>query len=153
MTGWPGRLLKEWTVLGQLKAGTGLPETPIYPEAVAGTGVIGPIRPALTGASIYASRGGAHLNAAAYTAPLPGQWGTAARNSITGPNQFSLDASLARTFRPNGRFYLDARVDATNLLNHGVFTGWITTVNSTQFGLPVAANPMRSLETTLRLRF
>ena len=153
MTGWSGRLLKEWTVLGQLKTGTGLPATPIYPEAIAGTGVIGPIRPALTGASIYASRGGAHLNAAAYTAPLPGQWGTAGRNSITGPNQFSLDASLARTFRPNGRFYLDARVDATNLLNHGVFTGWITTVNSTQFGLPVAANPMRSLETTLRLRF
>jgi trimeric autotransporter adhesin len=153
MSGWSGRLLKEWTVLTQLKTGTGLPETPIYPEAVSGTGVIGPIRPTLTGAPLYVSRGGAHLNASAYTAPVPGQWGTAGRNSITGPNQFSLDASLARTFRPNGRFNLDVRMDATNLLNHGVFTGWITTVNSTQFGLPMAVNPMRSLETTLRLRF
>jgi len=44
-------------------------------------------------------------------------------------------------------------VDATNLLNHGVFTSWNTTVNSTQFGLPLAASPMRSLETSLRLRF
>jgi hypothetical protein len=44
-------------------------------------------------------------------------------------------------------------VDATNLLNHAVFSGWNATVNSTQFGLPVAANPMRSLQTTLRLRF
>jgi hypothetical protein len=102
---------------------------------------------------IYGSQIATHLNPAAYTAPLAGQWGTAGRNSITGPNQFSLDASLARTFRPSGRFFLDARVDATNLLNHGVFTGWVTTVNSTQFGLPVAASPMRSLETTLRLRF
>jgi hypothetical protein len=44
-------------------------------------------------------------------------------------------------------------VDATNVLNRGVFTAWNTTVNSTQFGLPLAANPMRSLQTTLRLRF
>jgi hypothetical protein len=153
MTGWRGRLLKEWTVLTQLKTGSGLPETPVYPEAVTGTGVIGPLRPTLTGAPIYTTQAGAHLNAAAYRAPLPGEWGTAGRNSITGPNQFSLDASLARTFRPGGRLFLDARVDATNVLNHGVFTGWIATVNSAQFGLPIAANPMRSLETTLRLRF
>ena len=60
---------------------------------------------------------------------------------------------LVRSFRPSSRFYLDLRVDATNLLNHRVFTDWNTTVNSTQFGLPIAANPMRSLETSLRLRF
>ena len=64
-----------------------------------------------------------------------------------------LPGSPRRTFRPNTKIYLIARVDATNLLNHGVFTGWITTVNSTQFGLPAAANPMRSLQTTIRLRF
>jgi hypothetical protein len=120
--------------------------------AVPGTGATGTIRPDPTGASIYASAG-AHLNAAAYAAPLPGQWGTAGRNSITGPEQFSLDAALVRSFHPSSHFYLDLRVNATNLLNHGVFTGWNTTVNSTQFGLPIAANPMRSLETTLRLRF
>jgi hypothetical protein len=86
-------------------------------------------------------------------APLPGQWGTAGRNSITGPGQFSLDTSVARTFRPSGRFYLDLKVAATNMLNHPVFTGWNTTVNSTQFGLPLNPNAMRSLQTSLRLRF
>ena len=99
------------------------------------------------------SRGSQHLNPAAYSAPLLGQWGTAGRNSITGPSQFSLDSSVARTFRPSGRFYLDLKVAATNMLNHPVFTGWNTTVNSTQFGLPLNPNPMRSLETSLRLRF
>jgi len=153
MSGWRGRLLKEWTTLAQVVAGTGLPETPIYLAAVPGAGFTGTIRPDLTGTSIYTSHAGLHLNAAAYTAPQAGQWGTAGRNSITGPGQFTLNTSLARTFRPRGRFYLDARVDATNLLNHVVFTNWITTVNSTQFGLPLGANPMRSLETTLRLRF
>ena len=153
MTGWRGRMLKGWTVLTAIVAGTGLAETPVYLAAVPGTGATGTIRPDPTGSSIYASPAGVHLNPAAYAAPLPGQWGTAGRNSITGPDQFSLDAALVRSFRPSSRFYLDLRVNATNLLNHGVFTGWDTTVNSTQFGLPIAANPMRSLETTLRLRF
>ncbi len=153
MRGWSGRLLKEWTVLTQVTAGTGMPETPTYLAAVPGTGFTGTIRPNPTGAPIYNSSAGAHLNAAAYAAPLTGQWGTAGRDSITGPSQFSLDSSLERTFRPNTKLYLILRVDATNVLNHGVFTGWYTTVNSTQFGLPAAANPMRSLQTTIRLRF
>ncbi len=153
MSGKRGKLLKEWTVSAQIVAGTGLPETPIYLAAVPGAGFTGTIRPNLTGADVYATRPGYYLNSAAFAAPSPGNWGTAGRNSITGPSQFSLNSSLARTFRPSGRFYLDARVDATNLLNHVVFTSWYPTVNSIQFGVPVAANPMRSLETTLRLRF
>ena len=108
MTGWPGRLFKGWTFLSRITAGTGLPETPVYLAAVPGTGVTGTIRPDLTGAPIYVSVAGAHLNAAAYTAPQSGQWGTAGRNSVTGPDQFSLDCSLARTFRPTARFYVDA---------------------------------------------
>lgn len=151
--GWSGRLLKEWTFLTRISTGSGLTQTPVYLAAVPGTGYTGTIRPDLTGASISSSQPGIHLNAAAYATPATGQWGNAGRNSITGPDPFSLDASLARTFRPSSRFFLDARIDTTNLLNRGVFTGWITTVNSTQFGLPLAANPMRSLETTVRLRF
>jgi hypothetical protein len=151
--GWPGRMLKEWTVLTQINTGSGLPETPVYPAAVPGTGWIGPLRPSLTGASIYSAQGRAHLNAAAYAAPVAGTWGMAPRNSIRGPNTFSLDGAMQRTFRPSTHFYLDVRVDATNVLNHAVFNNWNTTVGSTQFGQPVAASQMRSLQTTLRLRF
>ncbi len=151
--GWRGRVLKEWTVVATSVIGSGLPETPVYLAAVPGTGFTGTIRPDPTGAPITLSQGRQHLNPSAYSAPFMGQWGTAGRNSITGPNQISLDSSVARTFRPSGRFFLDAKVAATNLLNHPVFTGWNTTVNSTQFGLPLAPNAMRSLETSLRLRF
>jgi hypothetical protein len=153
MSGWRGRILKEWTLLTKITVGTGLPQSPSYQAAVPGTGFYNTIRPSLTGAPIYVSNASVHLNSAAYAAPLAGQWGTAGRDSITGPSQFSLDTSLERTFRPTTKFNLIARVDATNLLNHAVFTGWNTAVNSAQFGVPASVNPMRSLQTTVRLRF
>jgi hypothetical protein len=153
LRGWKGALFKEWTFLTQISVGSGLPQTPIYLAAVPGTGVTGTIRPDYTGAPLYASPSGLSLNPGAYAVPLPGQWGNAGRNSIIGPAQFTLNASMGRTFRLSGRFNLDLRVDSTNLLNHVTFTSWDTTVNSTQFGLPTTANAMRSMQTTLRLRF
>jgi hypothetical protein len=153
LTGWKGALLKEWTFATQVTAGSGLPQTPVYLAPVQGTGITGTIRPDYTGQPLYASPAGFYLNPAAYTAPLPGQWGNAGRNSIAGPAQFTLNASLGRTFRVGDRFNLDFRVDSTNALNHVTFTAWNTTIDNTQFGLPAAANAMRSLQTTLRLRF
>jgi len=153
LDGWKGTLLKEWTVMSRISAGSGLPETPVYLASVPDTGITGTIRPNVTGASIYRGSGGYFLNAAAYSAPAAGQWGNARRNSITGPGQFSLDASLSRTFRLRPPFNFDVRLDATNLLNHVVYTNWNATVNSTIFGLPTSANPMRSLQLTGRLRF
>ena len=153
LTGWRGTLFKEWTFATQITAGSGLPETPVYQAPVQGTGVTGTIRPDYTGAALYAAAPGFFLNPAAYTAPLPGQWGNAGRDSITGPAQFTLNASVGRIFRVSDRFNLDVRADSTNPLNHVTFTTWNTIVNSTQFGLPAAANTMRSLQLTLRLRF
>jgi hypothetical protein len=153
MRGWKGTLYKEWSVITQITAGSGMPETPIYLAATPGTGFTSSLRPDTTGAPIYAAAAGYFLNAAAYTAPPSGQWGNAGRDSITGPSQFALSASMGRTFRVNSRYNLDFRIDATNFLNHATFTAWDTTINSTQFGLPTAANAQRSLRATLRLRF
>ena len=76
------------------------------------------------------------------------------KSSVTA-GVFTLNAALGRTFRLDSRYSLDLRVDATNPLNHVTYTGWNTawTSTSTQFGLPQAANAMRSLQTNLRLRF
>ena len=151
--GWAGRMLKEWTVLGNLNFGTGLPETPLFPAAVPGTGFTNVIRPSLTGAPIYGGQSGRHLNAAAFSAPAAGQWGTAGRDSLTGPNQFSFNSSLARTFRPHGKSYLDIAILSTNTLNHAAFSSWTNSVTSTQFGLPMAPGAMRSLQISAHLRF
>ncbi|HEY7335566.1 MAG TPA: TonB-dependent receptor [Bryobacteraceae bacterium] len=154
LSGWRGALMKEWTLASQMTVGSGLPLSPSYPAlAVNGTGVTGPVRPDYTGAPLYAAGGGRFLNPDAYAPPASGQWGNAGRDSITGPSQFSLNASLARTFRVNDRISLDLRVDSNNVLNHVVFTSWNTSFNNAQFGLPVAANGMRNIQTTLRMRF
>jgi Carboxypeptidase regulatory-like domain len=166
--GWRGTLLKEWTVAGTITDGSGLPQTPVYLAAVNGTGVTGSIRPDRTTSPIYAGSSGHFLNPAAYATPQPGQWGTAGRDSIVGPGQFTFNASLARTFRIEKRYNLDIRVDSTNLLNHVVYSSWDTTLNPISnpgsnsifttelnplFGLPTAANAMRSMQVTARLRF
>jgi len=154
LSGWKGALYKEWTVSTNITAGTGLPLTPSYQEAVQGTGITGPVRPDYTGLNVYDAPEGRFLNPQAYTAPAAGQWGDAGRDSITGPAQFSLNASLARTFRITDKLNLDVRVDSTNTLNHVTFGSWITVVNSPQFGAPPAtANAMRAMITTVRLRF
>jgi hypothetical protein len=147
--GWKGTAFKGWTLISQLNAGSGLPATPVYAVAVQGTGVTGTIRPDTTGVPVQAAPPGRYLNPAAYTAPQPGQWGTAGRNSILGPSQFTLNASLARTFAEN----LDLRFDSTNVLNHVTYPSWNTVVTNSQFGLPSTANAMRSLQATLRWRF
>jgi hypothetical protein len=133
--------------------GSGLPETPIYLAAVPGTGVTGTIRPYYTGAPLDSALSGSFINPAAYAPPAPGQWGNAGRDSITGPAQFTLNASLGRTFRLNEGINLDLRADSTNAPNHVSFTAWNTTINSAQFGLPVGANAMRKVQFTLRLKF
>jgi hypothetical protein len=153
VNGWKGALFKEWTTTTQITATTGMPLTPVDFLAVAGTGVTGSIRPEYTGAPLYSAPAGLFLNPAAYAAPPPGQWGNAGRNSITGPSQFTLNASFGRVFQVTERLGLDFRIDATNALNHVTFPSWNTTVNSSQFGLANPANAMRSVQTTLRLRF
>lgn len=153
LRGWKGTLFKEWTFLTQIAVGSGLPETPIYGLVpVPGTGVTGTIRPEVTGAPLYAAPAGLHLNPAAFAAPAAGEWGNAGRDSVIGPSEFNLDASMVRTFRVE-RYNLDFGITATNVLNHVAFTTWDTTVNSVQFGLPAAANAMRSMQASLRLRF
>ncbi|MGH9430279.1 MAG: carboxypeptidase regulatory-like domain-containing protein [Terriglobia bacterium] len=153
MSGWKGALFKKWTFLTEITVGSGFPETPVYLAAVPGTGVTGSIRPNYTGTPLYAAPAGLDLNPAAFEPASAGQWGNAGRNSIIGPAQFSLDASMGRTFPVRGRWKLDLRLDSTNVINHVNFTSWYTTINGAQFGLPAAASPMRSVQATLRLRF
>jgi len=153
LSGWRGAVFKEWTASTQINAGTGLPLTPVYLASVRGTGVTGSIRPDYTGKSVYDAPSGLFLNPAAYAAPAPGKWGNAGRNTITGPDQFTLNASMARTFRLNDKYSADVRIDAANALNHPTFPSWGTVISSAQFGLQSQANAMRSVQTTVRVRF
>jgi hypothetical protein len=148
LRGWKGAAYKGWTIIANITAGSGMPLTPVYIAAVRNTGVTGSIRPDYTGAPVYAAPTGRFLNPAAYAAAAAGLWGDAGRNSITGPGQFAVNASMGRSFGD-----VDLRFDSTNALNHVTFPSWNTTVNGAQFGLPNPANAMRSVQATLRWRF
>ena len=152
LDGMRGRLLKDWTLTARVSTGSGLPVTPVYFAPVSGTGIIGSLRPDLTGIANDAPVG-AYANGNAFAAPTPGEWGNAARNSITGPRTFSLDASVARTFRVNNRLSMDWRIDATNVLNRVTYSGINALITSPQFGLPNRANEMRKIRTNIRMRF
>jgi trimeric autotransporter adhesin len=149
--GWR-RLFTGWTMTAQLLAGSGTPQTPVYPAVVAGTGVQGTVRPDYTGASLYGAPAGLHLNPAAVTAPAAGHWGNAGRNSIIGPTQFSTNAGLMRTFQFTDRITTDLRMEASNPINHVTYSRWNTIANA-QFGVPETANAMRSMRLVMRVRF
>jgi trimeric autotransporter adhesin len=149
--GWR-RLFTGWTITAQLTAGSGTPQTPVYPAVVAGTGVQGTVRPDYTGAALYDAPPGLHLNPAAITAPAAGHWGNAGRNSIIGPTQFSTNAGLMRTFQFTDRITTDLRMEASNPINHVTYSRWNTVANA-QFGVPEAANAMRSMRLIMRVRF
>jgi trimeric autotransporter adhesin len=153
MSGWRGSLYKGWTISTMLNVGSGLPLTPIYQTNVTGIGVPWTIRPDVTGASISAAPAGRFLNPAAFAAPASGDWGDAGRNSITGPTQFTLNFSFSRVFRLGSRVNAQWETDINNVLNTVTFPSYNTFVTSPLFGLPNTANPMRTLQSTFRVRF
>jgi hypothetical protein len=64
-----------------------------------------------------------------------------------------MTAGVSRSFPWGDRITLDWRLDATNLLNTVTYAAVDTVVGSPQFGLPSRANPMRKIQTSLRVRF
>jgi len=93
------------------------------------------------------------FNAAAFTAPPAGQFGTASRNSIEGPGTKVVDVSLSRTVQLGDTRSFEARVTAANALNIVQFSGINTTLNSPTFGQVSGAAPMRTLTVLARYRF
>jgi hypothetical protein len=156
LSGWRGAIYKEWTIATAITAATGLPETVTCGSCItSGTGISGSVRPNIVASSPYAGApAGYRLNAAAFTAPV-GTFGDLRRNSIEGPDQFSMSATMNRTFRLHDKYTLDAQLNANNVLNHVVYTGWNTMwiPGSTTFGGPTAANGMRSISLQFRMRF
>ena len=152
MGGWRGRLYKDWTVQTQINTGSGTPETPVD-SAVTVVGYSASVRPDVTGAPLYSAPAGLHLNPAAYKPPNSGYWGDARRNSITGPNKFSMSATMSRSFRMKDKYSLDLTLAAANVLNHVVYSRWQSSITNTQFGLPTSANSMRDINASLRMRF
>jgi len=155
LKGWKGVLAKDWTFTNSFNWRLGTPLTALVAgETVTGTGITGTLRANATGLPIAAPAGSHEaFNLAAFSIPAAGQWGTAGRNTIIGPTVWGLNASMGRVFRLGERRSADLRFDANNFLNHVVVSGWGTTVNGYNYGLPTGTQGMRSLTANLRFRF
>lgn len=95
------------------------------------------------------------FNTDAFTVPLPGFFGDAARNTIPGPGTFNINFGLARTFRfgKDNRRSMVARWEVQNMTNTPNFQGLSTVVNSATYGRVVGAKAMRTMDLTLRVVF
>lgn len=152
--GWKMKALANWSLSGSVTAATGTPLTARVLGNLAnsgGTGVIGSGRADASGLPVS---GGRFFNLAAFTIPPSGRFGNSGRNTIPGPFRFSMNASFGRAFRlGDGRRVIEFRVDAYNWANHVSYTSVGTVVNALTYGLPLGAQGMRSLTSTLRVKF
>ena len=152
--GWKTKLLRGWNMQGNFNATTGTPLTAKVSGNLANTGGLaagGTLRAEATGLPIR-TPGDAYFNLLAFTTPAPGQFGNAGRMTIPGLFRITVNSSLNRAFRfAETRRTLTFSVNAANALNHVTITSIGTTVNSTSYGLPLAASATRAL--TLNTRF
>jgi Carboxypeptidase regulatory-like domain len=153
--GWQETLLKDWTLNGSLTAESGLPLTARVlgnQSNIAGTGAVGSGRAQATGLPVESGSG--PFNLLAFTTPVPGTFGNAGRDTIPGPSLFNLNLSFGRSWKIiDERKRVELRVDSSNTLNHINLTGYYTTVNATNYGLPSNVGATRAITATLRLRY
>ena len=98
--------------------------------------------------------GGGFFNLAAFTLPPANRYGNAGRNTITGPALFAMNGSIGRGFRiGDNRRRLELRLEAQNLTNKVSFTTLGTVVNASNYGFPLGAAPMRTVQAIARFRF
>jgi len=154
--GWTTRTLSGWTVSGTFTAASGTPLTALVAGNLSNTAGLagsGSTRAQATGLPLSGGAN-AYFNLAAFTTPLPGEFGDAGRDTITGPFRISFNSALNRAFRfGDTRRQLQLRLSATNALNHVAITGFGTTVNAASYGLATAASATRTVQLLMRFNF
>ena len=153
--GWHGKLVRNWTLSGSITGQSGSPFTATVlgnRSDAGGTGAAGSSRAEASGLPVEV--GTSLFNLLAFVLPPSGQFGNAGRNTIPGPFSFTTNISLGRDFPiGEGRRSVNLRMDSTNALNIMNVTRVGTTVNASNYGLPLSTGSMRTTQATLRFRF
>jgi Carboxypeptidase regulatory-like domain len=115
-----------WTASGIATLQSGFPFSPQLGYNPTGNGdTRNPARPNLNPdfhGSLYAKTQGQWFNPAAFTAPYPGTFGNAGRDTLTGPGLTELDLALAKNTTIHERLHAQFRAEFFNVLNHSNFT-------------------------------
>ena len=156
-SGAASHIMEGFSISGSYSFATGTPLTPSYAAAVADVarGTAGSLRPARVPGVSLAAGGGTLLkwfNTAAF-APPAGPYGTASRNSISGPGTISNSMALSKTMQLGDNRSMEIRATANNVFNTVQYSGVDTSVTSPTFGQVTSAGSMRSFQFTARFRF
>jgi hypothetical protein len=150
-------LLDNWRLSGNYSWQSGTPLTPLVraSAADAARGTTGTLRADYGGGSITIPNPtiAQFFNTSVFSVPLPGTFGTAGRNIITGPGSHQLNAQLARDLRYGRTHAVTLSLSASNLLNTVNFGAIDTYVNSPTFGQVLSVRPRRSAQLNIRFRF
>ena len=156
--GWQKTMFGNWRVNGIVSAQTGSPVTVRYFSVVPGCqnvpGVNSERADQIGNPVLANSTPEEFFNTAAFTVPT-GCFGTAPRNSVTGPGMFTLNSGVSKTiqFGRDGLRRVDFSWNTTNLLNHVNYSGLSTVFGSPTFGQITGAGGMRSMSFTTRVNF
>ncbi len=93
------------------------------------------------------------FNTAAFSVPLPGTFGNAARNTITGPSSTNVNMTLMKSFSLGGTRTLSVQVQGNNVFNMAQWGSIDTVVNSPTFGRVVSMRSMRTIQLVARAGF
>jgi hypothetical protein len=152
-----GELVGGWILNGTVQAASGTPFTARVTGNVSDVsrGTNGTLRADYNGSAIPIADPTIlqFFNTGAFTIPAPGTFGNAARNTIPGPGNVTLNMGLMKTFTLPGTRGLSFRVQATNVLNTPQWATIDTVVNSPTFGQVTGVRPMRSVQFVARVMF
>jgi len=95
------------------------------------------------------------FDTSAFALPPSGQFGTAGRNTITGPGSVNFNMSLGRffTFSREKNLRGQFSINATNIFNHPNYSSIDATINAANFGWVTGVAAMRAINLTLRVNF
>ncbi len=112
-------ILGNWQANSIFRAHSGIPFSPMVTSDIANTGNSAYMAANLVGNPNLRNRSAAEwFNTAAYAVPPSYTFGTAPRNSLTGPGYWDLDASIFRQFPIGDRWRFEFRAEAFNALNN-----------------------------------
>ncbi len=156
-SGKASHVMEGFSVSGNFTFAAGSPLSPSYQAAIADVarGTAGTLRPdRVAGTSIEAGGGSLKkwFNTSAFAAPA-GAYGTASRNSITGPGTISNSMALVKTMQLGDIRSWEFRATANNVFNTVQYAGVDTNVTSPTFGQVTSVANMRSFQFTSRFRF
>ncbi len=115
-----------WSVSGIATLQSGFSFSPQLGYNPTGNGdTRNPARPGLNSefhSSLYSKNPSQWFNPAAFTAPYPGTFGDAGRDTLSGPGLADLDVSLAKSTTIREGLHAQFRAEFFNVLNHSNFT-------------------------------